>query len=409
MRIPADQYHAIDIEAGSWRLTANGSTPESLLVEAREGVPLRYTAAFGSPRHLPAPGGYALAEIPLDDVQRVVVGWSESDGGWHLGLLLQGALAERRGSRWCELAAWNDPTAIAHRGNAEHAGQALAARIGRPFALIPPKLAPSASAVSAQRGFADEASSATLHPMTDARAVTNAPVTGAPAVGASAITLPLTLGGWQLERQGDAQLTWTRAAHWQRSRLLRAAWYLLWSGIAVALATLSLTAGIAPTQPEFLPYLGYAAALILLISAAYSLVTAFTRVSRIEVDGAARRVHGLRGAREVWSLDAQAVEYLYVTEIVGKASERRETRPLSEVEFSALLQASDAAGKFQPLLRVTGLEEKIPRAAFESIEQANAEAVMTLTPDLAHSPAQMAGLLMAQALGVAARYDRRIK
>ncbi len=133
-RISAAQNLTIEIEDNRWRLLTNGDGPERVLVEAAPGEPLRYIPLFASKRHLPD-----IGVLPIERVQRVVLGWSGSDGAWHLGLMLDPDLAEMRGSRWCEMAHWIDPDRSLYGRQATEAGESLAESIAKPFNLIPPR------------------------------------------------------------------------------------------------------------------------------------------------------------------------------------------------------------------------------------------------------------------------------
>ena len=124
-RISAASNLIIEAQPQSWRLLVNGSTgSERVLVEAVSGEPLRYGESFGSRRHLPESG-----MLPREDIQGVVLGWSEKDVSWHLGLVLKGALVAERGSRWCGLAHWHDPLANRYMETAIQAGQMLAEQL----------------------------------------------------------------------------------------------------------------------------------------------------------------------------------------------------------------------------------------------------------------------------------------
>ena len=109
-KISAAENITIEMEYEYWRLLQNGAEEPHVLVEARSGKPLNYIEEFASTRRLPETGS-----LPVNYIQRVVLGWSNVDKSWHLGLLLESELAQMRGSRWCEMAHWPDPsTAVAN-------------------------------------------------------------------------------------------------------------------------------------------------------------------------------------------------------------------------------------------------------------------------------------------------------
>src|SRR5690606_40996963 len=53
-----------------------------------------------------------------------------------LGLLLEMELAQERGSRWCEIAHWPDPSTTVFQELAARAGESLAQVTTRPFHLV---------------------------------------------------------------------------------------------------------------------------------------------------------------------------------------------------------------------------------------------------------------------------------
>ena len=103
-RISAAGNLTIEVKPESWRLIVNGNSQERVLVEVSPGEPIRYIPTFAAKRRLPDTG-----KLPIENIQRVVLGWSNEDESWHLGLLLTPELASARGSRWCEIARWPDP------------------------------------------------------------------------------------------------------------------------------------------------------------------------------------------------------------------------------------------------------------------------------------------------------------
>lgn len=132
-RIAADGSLVIELAPDRWRLLYNNGTgSDQPLVESSD-ADLHCAPPFADKRRI------AAGVIPADAIQRVVAGWSPEDMAWHLGLVLNDPLARARGGRWCELAAWHDPEALARRDVARQAGQALAQQITRPFNLILPR------------------------------------------------------------------------------------------------------------------------------------------------------------------------------------------------------------------------------------------------------------------------------
>src|SRR6185369_11802124 len=132
-RISAAGNLTIEVKPESWRLIVNGNSQERVLVEVSPGEPIRYIPTFAAKRRLPDTG-----KLPIENIQRVVLGWSNEDESWHLGLLLTPELASARGSRWCEIALWPDPVVNVFSDISSQAGRTLARTITRPFNLIEP-------------------------------------------------------------------------------------------------------------------------------------------------------------------------------------------------------------------------------------------------------------------------------
>ncbi len=348
----------IELQPNRWRLLVNGNTEETVLLEANAGQPLRYLPRFGGKRRLPDSG-----TLPVAYVQRVVLGWSNEDESWHLGLVLEPSLAQARGSRWCEIAHWPDPETNVFADVASQAGQSLARTITRPFNLIPPR-------VEAQ-----------------------APAPPLP-------ELPLKFDLWTLERADANRIQLTRASSWARSRVVRVLWYSFWVVVYVVLALTTLLRGIALPSPEFLPYLGLAAALVLVGMIGYLLVQLLTTPNRIVVDAGSGNVIALRGKRPRWRVNRDQVVSVYVTQVMG----RRGKQPkISHGELNLFLNG----GRFlflveqgQPSVAVEGLHP--------SLNGDDASDIVTpLTQLQARTDLQAAGLYMAQALNVPCMYDQR--
>jgi hypothetical protein len=422
-RIPALDNIIIEIESPRWRLLQNGSGAERVLVETAPGLPLSYPPTFGAVRRLPDVG-----TLNPTQVDRVVLGWSPKDQAWHLGLMLLPPLAEERGSRWCALATWNNDLP---NGDAQQAGEELAQVINRPFVVIPPK--ESASPVTAV---------ATSAPPT----IIGMPAVAAPTVAAfPAVTtpdvvaqpepiyappiappplpeLPYELDDWLLERMGTRQLALTLSGKWLRSRILKSVWYLFWAVIFLILAVTSLTSGIAPPQPHFLPYLGIAGAIFLFGLGVYTIVTAMRMIRHIEIDGEQGMVRGLKGSRDVWRISADQAQSVYISQIVSKVNERKMRQTVSYGELSLLLHD----GTFEPLAYPIEMDEKIeaeidsPTPAVEAWSgdsvpvlplppDPNMDDVVPLTPFNSKTKAQAAALQIANTLNLPAWYDRRVR
>jgi hypothetical protein len=359
-RISAAGNLTIELQPNRWRLLVNGNTDEAVLLEANVGQPLRYLPRFGSKRRLPDSG-----TLPVAYIQRVVLGWSNEDESWHLGLVLEPSLAQARGSRWCEIAHWPDPETSVFADVASQAGQSLARTITRPFNLIPPRV---------------EAQAPPPPPLPE---------------------LPLNFDQWTLERADNDRIQLTRASTWSRSRVVRVLWYSLWVVVYVVLALTTLLRRIAVPSPEFLPYLGLAAALILVGMIGYLLYQLLTTPNRIVVDAGSGNVIALRGSRPRWRVNREQVHAVYVTQVLGK---RGKQRRIHHGELNLFLDGR----RFLFLV-----EQGQPQIAADGVPASpNGDDVYDVVTPLsqlqARTDLQAAGLYVAQALNVPCMYDQRL-
>jgi hypothetical protein len=354
-RISAAANLTIEVDAERWRLLVNGTAQEKVLLEAVAGESIRTESTFAARRRLPDNG-----RLPVDSVQRVVLGWSADDESWHLGLLLEPELARRRGSRWCELARWPDPDVTVFSDVATRAGRALAQKLARPFNLIEPEV----------------------------------PLPQAPPPPPPLKPLPLSFENWMLEK--TPALQFTRKAAWLRSHLLRLAWYTFLIVIYIALSVYTLRQIIALPKPEFLPYLGLATAAFLIILSLYTIWQILRQPNRMVVEP--NSVRALHGKSVRWSIPRESIEAIYVTEVFNKKSK---TNTVQHGELSLYL--SD--GTFRNLL-----VQQHPVDIGDSPDHALPEdGVGPLTLYSAHGDLQMAGLYIAQALNIECRYDCRLR
>lgn len=371
-QISAAENYVIDFENGRWRLTSANNSDDNLrkvMVEAISGQPLRYVTSFASTRRLPREG-----MLDVDIVRQVVLGWSQHDESWHLGLLLRHELADQRGSRWCELAYWPDPDQAVFADLAREAGSALADVLDRPLNVIPPR----------ERPVKVEAPPA---PLPD---------------------LPLICGDWLLDRELDGRaLVYTRSSRWVRSHVFRVLWYLLWVVLYVILSIATLNtdlalpnAGTMLPNPELLPYIGLGAAIILFGMALYALREIFRSPDRIVVDPESATIAALRGSNAHWQYHANDLQSVYVTQVVSRKGKKKRT--ISHSELNLHLGGGDFRQLFQHPDQETiiPIEEDEPKVAEEGI--------IPLKRDQIRTDVQAAALYTAEALGgLPAWYDQR--
>jgi hypothetical protein len=406
-RISAANNLTIDVQPERWLLLAANGADERTLLEAVRGEPLRYAAPFAERRRLPENG-----QLPPEQIQRVVLGWSESDAAWHLGLLLSPDLAQERGSRWCEVARWGDLSAGQYGGAAVEAGEQLARAISRPFNVVPPKngAVPSSTAeTSVHLGAPATVRTAAVAAPT-VRSTYDAPVTVKTKVALP--EPPFTTGLWTLDNAPDGTLRYKRSSVWVRARLMRAGWYALWCGVYIflSLATLNSSlalpnAGTMLPSPEILPYLGIASAVLLFGLVIYVLFDTLTSPGEIVIDPTTRTLSVMNGDDAVWSEQAHNLSGLYVTQII------HHRRNKASVEYGEL-NLFYGEKKFRRFLRFEPLDEPFTRRTDPitgELLDPSEEEVAPLSIEHAVTPLQRAALVIAAALDLPCYYDQRLK
>lgn len=365
-RIPAAENLTVDYTPDRWRLYLNGNTQERLIVEAAPGRSLRYASGFAERRRLPT------GTLPAAAVKQVVLGWSISDQAWHLGLVLMPELAEKRGSRWCEIARWNDPDGNEFAAQAEVAARGLSNSLQRPFRLIPP---------------------------TVEREVIAPQVRELPA-------LPLKCGIWKVERNGE-RLEFVRTQRWMVSRVFRVLWYSFWAVVYIVLSVATLTtelalpnSGTMLPNPEILPLLGLAAAVVLVLIIIKNLFDILTQPGKIVADPVTRTVTALRGSTRRWQVDADDILSIYVTQVAGK---RGRKRTVYHGELN--LQVGDK--KFRNVIVQDQEEERLEK---QEKDERLKEEITILDPNKVDTDLQAAGVYLAKTLGdLPCYYDQRVQ
>ena len=367
-QISAADNIVIDIQAERWRLIVNSDNKPRLLLEATAGGPLRYVPGFADTRRLPDNGS-----LSPDEVQQVVLGWSNVDEAWHLGLVFKEELAEMRGSRWCEMASWPDPETTVFLGIAREAGQNLARTLTCPFNLIPPKrkIEPESEPVPLPK-------------------------------------LPLTFGMWTLDQTESGQLELKRASRWAIGKITRIIWYSFWMVVYVALSIVTLNsslalpnAGTLLPNPEVLPYLGLFSALVLAGLILRLLYLLLNRPGRICVDPETNNIYALWGERERWRVAHHGVQSVYVTQMLNKKGKKR-------VVAYGELNIHKGGGEFQHILEQDQPEDNLNGYWKNDVKLE--ETIQALESDVTITSLQAAGLYIAEALGqVPCWYDQRVK
>ncbi len=358
-RISAADNLTIEMQPDFWRLIANGDGGQRTLLEAQRGQPVRYITPFALSRRLPDIGA-----LPAEQIQRVVLGWSSSDEAWHLGLVLRQELAEVRGSRWCEVAHWPDPEKSIYSEVATRAGEMLAQAVTRPFYLVPPRTQPAAP----ERSLPE---------------------------------LPFHFDIWHLERSEKGRLQFVREAAWARATVRRILWYSFWTVIYVVLVVASLTAGIAPVRPEFLPLLGIFSAVVLVGLIIINLYRLLAWPDRLVINPETHTLRALRGQRERWRMTRDEIEAVYITHVLAKRG--RKQRAHKPVAHYSELNLQRSNGDFYYILSTDQPQEYLVETEIAPED----DTILPLTSDDVSTHFQAAGLYIARALGVPCWYDRR--
>lgn len=242
----------LKVDQDEWRLVADRSDGLTLFTVTAADRTVRYRPEFARARRLPPDG-----ELSASYVQEVVVGWSQEDHTWHLGLLLVPSLAETRGGRWCQLACWPFGAVQDTRAEAREAGESLAHALGKRFRFVD---APAGAAVS------PSVEPASISPVADTQPVQLRQEALTPPRVARPIELPLDLGDWQL-RKIDIGMQWEHKGVWVLGTLWSIFGRIVLGSAFIFLSVLTLRSPYATVQPSVLPYVGLVIGIGLIIAA----------------------------------------------------------------------------------------------------------------------------------------------
>ena len=381
-RIAISSNTLVDYSPERWRLIEldEGAKPK-LLLEAKSGLPLRFSGGFALSRDLPAAG-----EILPADLGQVVLGWSQQAACWQLGVTLSEAITRARSSRWFEVLRLPDAEPSTREDEARQLGKALAATLG--IALV----------------AKDD---------TDAPAPEPAP--------APLRELPLDLGMWRLEHgDGQGELRLRRGSRWLSARRRQIAWYALWSAVYtwVALATLNNELGLPKAgtlipNPDWLPYLALLVAALLLLLILRQGWQMLKAPDSIVINPYGKSIRGLRGKAQRWQIKAGSVQSVYASEVARPA--KRGKLPFTgnarATFFHGEINLHLLDGSFYRLLLD---DEKRVYALLPGVDPELAgkrgEGIHALDANDASTALQAAALHIARALGeLPVWYDRRLK
>lgn len=304
-QLSADENARIQYDTSAWRLLFSDEYDrETTLLEVLPNQNLYFNQQFMTEQRLSAD------PLNTNDVAQVVVGWSEEDLCWHLGFTLTPERAAQRGGRWVGLAHWYDPTAAELGEQVQEAGQALAATVGQPFTLIPPRpqeklktaYDPLAETQSENDGYTED------YLLPD---------------------LPLRSGAWLMEREGESFVV-RRTDAWRAQGLLGVVWYLFWAlafilvSLATVLDSLALPfTGMLLPERALLPYLGLGSGIIIFLLSLRAVMRLYRTVSHIKVDPTTNTITAFMGERQAWQQPADAVEQIYITQLTQRRGRRQ--------------------------------------------------------------------------------------
>lgn len=373
-RIAVSDNMLVDFSEERWRLIQlDAAAAPALLVEVKAGRGFRYDDDFGNRRALPP-----LGEVAARDIGEVVLGWSEEDAAWQLGMTLSPDLSFSRSSRWFEVLRIDDPDQVRSQQTLQQIGLALADVLGKPFLASAP---------------GDAMAEPEPIPLID---------------------LPLELGNWTLKAPapgGESELQFARDQRWIRARYRQIAWYgvlaafYAWVSIASLSHDLALpNAGTLIPDPSLLPYLGLGVSLLLLVMIALLVKQIMQEPDTLLINTGKRSLSALRGRDLRWQLDAGDVQSVYASELVKKRGRR-------SIVFHGEINLQMIDGDFRRLLVEDDKRADALLAGCDALVEKNRPSgVSVLEPDAVATALQAAAVHVAVCLGdLPVWYDRRFK
>jgi hypothetical protein len=382
-QISAADNLVIEMETDHWRLFANGEGNRQLLLDVAAGEPLQYIPSFASTRRLPITGRMAV-----DNVERVVIGWSKKNEAWHLGLILEPELAQSRGSRWCEIAHWPDPDTDVFLDLATEAGQTLARTLTRPFNQIQPQMGAELEPELVELPDLPLEAGLWTAQWADGRHLVSRPATNPEKI--------------------PARFELVRSRSWVRSHIVQILWYCLLVIVYVVISAATLTynlalpnAGTLLPNPHLLPYLGLVTAVVLVGMIVYLFVELFRKPDRIVIDPQERVITALRGQKERWRVVGGDIHSVYVTQVVGKKSQK------ANIQYGEL-NLHLGGGEFHHLFSHEELDDY--DRAWKAEPAPGEDGITSLSGYEINTDLEAMGLYIARAIGdIPCWYDQRRK
>ena len=181
-------------------------------------------------------------------------------------------------------------------------------------------------------------------------------------------------------------------------QLTSIAWYFFWCLVYLAVSTATLVSEIALPRtgtlipnPEWLPYLGIATGIGLLIIVLFRIFHAFTSIDRIYIDGVRGEISGKRSKRTRWSVSRMDLQSIFVSEVVKK---RKAPPPTEYGELNLHL----GGGKFQFVL-IQDTPENNDAVPQPSVEINRTKGLHEVTRDTVHTELQAAAVYISETMG----------
>jgi hypothetical protein len=294
----------IELDDTNWRLVQDFDGGKSMrtLVEA-DAEHVKFHDMFLQSHNLSAP------LIDAERVARVVLGWTPESRNWQLGLFLTNNGSELL---WCELATFFASTPGATEASARSVGAALSHLLNIPFQVVDANFS----------GDVTQPSMGTVR-------VSVRPVALQP--------LPLEIGNWSL-RPAAQGLVWQLSRGWRLRHGLRVLFFLAVSLIFIVLGYGALTSGLAPVTPEWLPFVSFGIALVLIFSGLENFWALLT-MRQIVVDEQRREIRGERVLVGIidWRASFEEVEYLLLSQNQAQPQGRRNREDPMHISHDAWL------------------------------------------------------------------------
>ena len=376
-RIAVSSNSLVDYSQDRWRLIKVDNPAEpKLVLEAKIGAPLRFSGYFAVSRDLPESG-----EILKADLGQVVLGWSSESASWQLGITLSPEISLARSSRWFEVLRFANADRDVFEETAAQLGKALARTLDIPF-------------VSSEQSIKEAPEP---EPM-------------------PRVELPLELGMWRLQpasrKTGDeGELELKRHKRWLRGKLRQIAWYALWAAVYLWVSSATLTsdlglpiAGTLIPNPAWLPYLGIAVAVLLMLAILRQTWIILREPDSIVINPWEKTISAWRGEQRLWRVNAGGVQSVYASEVVKKRG-RRHTVFHGEINLHLL------NGSFMPVLIDADKNTDGLLPGIDPVTDKNrADGVNVLEPAEVASLLQAAAVHIALSLGdLPVWYDRRLR